>query len=92
MWPLKHKALFKEKGTITQQFMIGKYGPQPFYKKCLKPWHHGRRNYYFCARKQCRVYVKSDIKGDNIDIFSVQNELWRSELESFEKNGLYIVA
>ena len=83
------KAVFKEKGIIRQRFMIGNYGPRPFFKKSLKTWHHGTRNYYYCARRQCLVSLKSDIKGEDIHISSLQNELLRSDLETFEKNTIY---
>eukprot|EP00794_Sanderia_malayensis_P010532 gene10532-11642_t len=44
------KSAFKEKGCIKQRYIIGNYGPRPFFKKTTKTWNDGTRNYYYCVK------------------------------------------
>eukprot|EP00794_Sanderia_malayensis_P001705 gene1705-1900_t len=84
------KADFKEKGTVRQRFHIGHYGPRPFFRKATNSWHHGTRNYYYCARKDCLLSVKGDICGKDINISEVRNEFLKSDIVLFKHNGLDI--
>lgn len=84
------KSPFKEKSIIRQRFMVGHYGSRPFFKKSLNKFHHGTRNYYYCVRRECLLSVKDDITGKDINITGVENELLKSDLVSFEKNGITI--
>ena len=85
------KAPFKEKSAIRQRFMIGHYGSRPFFKKSMNMFHHGTRNYYYCVRKNCLLSINKDITGKDINITGVENELLKSDIASFEKNGIIIV-
>ena len=71
----------KEKGIVRQRFMIGNYGPCPYFKKTTGTWHNGTRNYYYCARRSCLPNVKQDINGSDVDISFVKNELLKSDCE-----------
>eukprot|EP00794_Sanderia_malayensis_P001400 gene1400-1546_t len=84
------KSAFKEKGCIKQRYMIGNYGPRPFFKNATKTWHDGTRNYYYCVKKECLKTIKNDIIGSDIDVSQVQNDLLASDIAKFENESLHI--
>eukprot|EP00794_Sanderia_malayensis_P018507 gene18507-20366_t len=84
------KSAFKEKGVIKQRYMMGNYGPRPFFKKATKTWHDGTRNYYYCVKKECLKTIKNDIIGSVIDVSLVKSDLLASESAKFENEFLHI--
>eukprot|EP00794_Sanderia_malayensis_P013469 gene13469-14860_t len=84
------KSAFKEKGYIKQRYMIGNYGPRPFFKKATKTWHDGTRNYYYRVKKECLKTIKNDIIGSDIDVSQVKNDLLASDIAKFENESLHI--